>query len=112
MNPNEQEDSAFDKLASSELRRLDRALSTFDPDEVESEIGGDVLTITVHNREKIVINRQRAARQIWMAAQRRAWHFDYQPATKEWRTASDELVATLQQVLAHSLKRPIELKLS
>jgi CyaY protein len=111
MNPREQEDSAFDKLASEQLRLLDRALSSFDPDEAESELAGDVLTITVGNRDKVVINRQRAARQIWLAALRRAWHFDYQPATQDWRTDSAELVSTLAQVLSEHLKRPIQIQL-
>jgi CyaY protein len=90
---------------------LDRALSAFDPDEVESYLGGDVLNITLGDGTKIVINRHRAARQIWMAAQRQAWHFDFDASSKSWCTSDTELVRALEQVLAEHLKRPISLKL-
>jgi CyaY protein len=109
MNPREEEDAAFDKLADGQLRRLERALSSFDPDEVEGYLGGDVLNITLGDNTKIVINRHRAARQIWMSAQRRAWHFDYDQKSSTWRTSDAELVSKLEQVLADYLKRPVSL---
>ena len=109
MNPREAEDAAFDKLADGQLRRLDRALSNFDPDEVEGNLGGDVLNITLGDNSKIVINRHRAARQIWMSAQRRAWHFDYDKTSETWRTSDAELISKLAQILAEYLKRPVSL---
>ncbi len=112
MNPREQEDAEFDKLADGKLRQIDRALAGFDPDEVECYLGGDILNLTLSSGSKVVINRHRAARQIWMAAQRRAWHFDYDAATSSWRTKDDELVCALERVLSESLKRPIKLKLA
>lgn len=135
MNPKEQEDSAFDRSADAQLRRIEKALSGFDPDELDAYLGGDVLTITLGNGQKIIINRHRAARQIWMAALRRAWHFDPAPAGT-WRTAKPaeksgdksgdksaeksgdksgdknveaELITTLEEVLTQQLGRPIHL---
>ena len=108
MNPKELEDSTFDRRADTQLRRIEKALSAFDPDEVEAYLGGDVLTITLGSGQKIIINRHRAARQIWMAALRRAWHFDPDPAGA-WRTKDAELVSTLEQVLSEQLGRPIQL---
>lgn len=112
MNPREQDDAKFDKLADAKLRQIDHALSSFDPDEVECYLGGDILNLTLSTGAKVVINRHRAARQIWMAAQRRAWHFDYDAATSSWRTKDEELVSALEQLLSDSLKRPIKLKLA
>lgn len=116
MNPREQEDSVFDKLADGQLRRLERALSSFDPDELEGELSGDVLNIILAGGTKIVINRHRAARQIWMAAQRRAWHFNHDAKSNTWRASTGEgeaeLIGTLEKVLCEQLKRPIALKLS
>jgi CyaY protein len=122
MNPREQEDHAFDQLADGLLKRLERALITYDPDELEAEKAGDVLNITLAaetpHSSKIVINRHRAARQIWMSAQRRAWHFD--PRTDAggkttWHTTArgqdEELISTLESTLSALLKRPIQLKL-
>lgn len=111
MNPREQDDQAFDQIAEAQLRRLERALAAFDPDEVEADIGGDVLTLVLGDGTKIIINRHRAARQIWMAALRQAWHFDLQPADGAWWTAGakEELVATLERVLTEKLGREVTL---
>src|SRR5262245_32531171 len=110
MNPREEADQAFDQVAEAQLRRLEKALGSFDPDEVEADIGGDVLTPSCGDGTKIIINRHRAARQIWMAAMRRAWHFDPQP-DGTWKTAvaGEELVATLEQVLSDKLGRAVSL---
>ena len=102
-------DSEFDKLADAQLNRLYKALMDFDPDEVEAELAMGVLSLTVQNQHKVVINSHRAARQIWMAAQRKAWHFDPSPATRTFSTPSAELVATVEQVLGGLLSRPIKL---
>ena len=122
MNPREKEDLAFDQLADSQLKKLERAMLSYDPDELEAEKAGDVLNITLHagqpQQSKLVLNRHRAARQIWLSAQRRAWHFDPvcdAAGQTTWHTQAhgrdEELVATLQEILSTALKRPIQLKL-
>ncbi|HNF97424.1 MAG TPA: iron donor protein CyaY [Pseudomonadota bacterium] len=112
MNPREKQDAEFDKLADAMIRRIERAVSTFDPDEVDVEMSGDVLNLTLGNGQKIVINRHRAARQIWMAAQRKAGHFDPDADGKLWKTADAELVSTLETVLSALLARSIRLGIS
>lgn len=109
MNPREQEDQDFDALADAQLRRLERALAAFDPDEVEADLAGDVLSLVLGDGTKIVINRHRAARQIWMAALRRAWHFDPDRETGTWRTPKEELISTLEGVLSERLGRTVTL---
>ena len=102
-------DSEFDKLADVQLKKLYKALMDYDPDEVEAEFSLGVLSLTVHNRHKVIINSHRAARQIWMAAQRKAWHFDPSPGAPTFTTANAELVATVEQVLGELLQRPVVL---
>lgn len=111
MNPREQSDSDFDHRADAQLKRLERALGSFDPDEVEADIAGDVLSLVLRcgKGPKIIINRHRAARQIWMAAARKAWHFDPDADMRTWRTGDAELVSTLEQVLSEQLGRPVTL---
>ena len=111
MNPREMDDNTFDHVADEELRKLERRLEDFDPDEVEPAMAGDVLTLCLRDGTKVIINRHRAARQIWMAAARQAWHFDLDPADRCWRTdkSKEELVATLEKVLTEQLGRPISL---
>ena len=102
-------DSEFDKLADAQLKKLYKALMDYDPDEIEADLAMGVLSLTVLNKHKVVINSHRAARQIWMAAQRKAWHFDPRPETATFTTASAELVATVEQVLGELLARPVAL---
>jgi CyaY protein len=111
MNPREQEDQAFDRVAEAQLRRLERALLAFDPDELEADLAGDVLTLTLGNGSKIIINRHRAARQIWMAAMRQAWHFNLVPGQGTWQSdkGSEELLSTLENVLTQQLGRKVDL---
>mgnify|MGYP002137272756 CR=1 FL=1 len=105
-------DSEFDKLADAQLGKLYKSLMDFDPDEIEAELALGVLSITVLNQHKVVINSHRAARQIWMAAERNAWHFDPEPqgggsSEIRWisKKSSDELRATLGGALARKTGR-------
>ena len=99
----------FEKVADEELRRLVRALD--DVDTIETDLQMGVLTIDFGDGSKYVINSHRAARQIWMAAERNAWHFDYKPESSSWRTNKDdaELWSTVDAVLSRKLGSPIKL---
>jgi CyaY protein len=101
----------FDRIAADELKHLEKKLGDMDPDEVEVDFALDVLTLTLAGGEKIVINSHRAARQIWMAAFRKAWHFT--PHTDgerwTWRTATDELHATLGGLLRQKLGKDVSI---
>lgn len=105
-------DSAlFDKIADAELKALDKALEDSDPDEVEIDTSPGVLTLTLAGGEKIIINSHRAAGEIWMAAFRSAWHFapHEENGAWVWRTAKDELRATLGGLLTQKLGRTVAL---
>ncbi len=77
--------------------------------ELTAELAGDVLTIEFEDQKVYVINTQLAARQIWLAAERRAWHFDYVPDQDRWveKKSSAELWLTLQSMLQTKLARPV-----
>ncbi len=55
-----------------------------DGDAIDCERAGDVLTLTFRDGKKCVVNTQRPTRQIWLAADARAWHFSYDEATGRW----------------------------
>ena len=104
-------EAEFDQIADAELHALDRALSDIDPDELEVELSSGVLTLTLADGQKVIINSHRAARQIWMAAFRNAWHFSprTEGPTTTWRTEKEELRTTLNQLLTTRLGHPIPL---
>src|SRR5262245_58943706 len=74
----------YQKLADETLGRLESMLENVDPDEVDVERAGDVVTLTFKDGKKAVVNTQRPTRQIWLAANARAWHFGWDDATSRW----------------------------
>ncbi len=101
----------FDQIADTELRHLEKVLGDFDPDELEVELSQGVLTLTLADDSKIVVNSHHAAGEIWMAAYRQAWHFAprEEGGRVEWRTAKEELRATLSRILSEKLGREIRI---
>jgi CyaY protein len=97
-----------------ELSALVAALDAF-PDELFAELEGDVLNIEFDDRTKYVVNSHAAARQIWLAAERSAWHFDYDEQRGAWldsKTQQVELWSQLEQLLGRKLGRPVTLQKS
>jgi CyaY protein len=98
----------FEKIADDELKKLSRALD--DVEDIDADLQMGVLTITFSDGTRYVVNSHRAAKQIWGAAERNAWHFDLQEDGR-WVAAKngDELWATVERLLANKLGRPVAL---
>lgn len=103
------DDNEFDKIADEELQYLERTLGELDPDEVEVELSSGVLTLSLADGSKIIVNSHRAAGEIWMAAFRQAWHFAPVPSAAgvRWQTAQADLRSTLASLLSERLGRAI-----
>lgn len=103
-------EQAFESVADDTLHRLEGELSELDGMEVSLEMG--ILTLEFPDGDKYVVNSHRAARQIWMAAERSAWHFDYHPDARRWIAPKngDELVETLAAVTSRKLGQAISLQ--
>jgi CyaY protein len=71
------DESRYQKLADVALRTIEDLLKDVDAEVVDIERSGDVLTLTFASSKKAVVNTQRPTRQIWLAANARAWHFSY-----------------------------------
>ena len=107
-------ESDYDALATPELQRLITsldALSDNSDDGLEVELASDILTIEFSDGTRYVLNSHRAARQIWLSAERSAWHFDYEPSSKTWVAAKsgDELWSTLNRLLSAKLGTAVSL---
>lgn len=105
-------EAEYETLAAPELKRLLDALDAVESDELEVELESDILTLEFADDTRYVINSHRAARQIWMAAERSAWHFDWDPARQAWvaTKTGDELWQALGTVIGNKLGRPVDLK--
>ena len=103
-------EAEFERAADAELHRLLEALIAVG-DELDCDLESGVMSIVFEDDTKYVVNSHRAARQIWMAAERSAWHFDYDAGARAWRTTGgDELWSTLEAVLARRLARSLTLR--
>jgi CyaY protein len=104
-------EAEYEARAFPELKALMRALDALDDEAIEAELESDILTLEFRDGARFVINSHRAARQIWMAANRSAWHFDWDAGSGEWRAAKtgDELWSTVSRVLTEKLGRPLTL---
>ncbi|MEN9577257.1 MAG: hypothetical protein RJA70_266 [Pseudomonadota bacterium] len=99
-------EAEYQDQASRTLHQLMEALDELE-DLVDAELAGDILNLEFADGATYVINSHRAARQIWMAADRQAWHFDYDPENARWFAAkqSEELWATLSKLLSQKIGR-------
>lgn len=107
-------ESDYDALAAPELQRVIASLDTLteSDDSLEAELASDILTIEFSDGSKYVLNSHRAARQIWLSAERSAWHFDYATNSKTWVAAKsgDELWSTLNRLLSAKLGAAVSLR--
>ena len=101
----------FDRVADKTLRALDKALNAIEQG-IEADLESGILTLEFEDGVKYVVNSHRAARQIWMAAERNAWHFDYKPGDDRWvaTKSGDELWSAVEGVVTRKLGRPIKLR--
>lgn len=104
-------ESEYDAVAAPELQRLVASIDALPHESVEAELASDILTIEFSEGARYVVNSHRAARQIWLSAERSAWHFDYQPDAKAWVASKtgDELWSTLTRLLSAKLGQSVKL---
>jgi CyaY protein len=103
------DEATFDKLGRDELAYIEEQLDEVDPDDIDVTSTDGVLTLTLRDGARVVINTHRAARQIWMAAVASAWHFN--PPSQggdRWQTADG---TELHDTLARVVKERIGLEL-
>jgi CyaY protein len=102
------DERAYQHLADATFRRIEDALKDVDADQVDLDRAGDVITLTFKGGKKCIVNTQRPTRQIWLAANARAWHFDWDAAAGRWlddkkQTNADgspvELLGSLRRIV-------------
>ena len=103
-------DTDFEKLADQTLARVDSALeeSGLDAD-VQLKEGG-ILEIEFADGSKLIVNRHRAAREIWVAAPAGGFHFRWDGTA--WRDSRDggELFEALSRLASRQSGKPVRLQ--
>lgn len=99
----------FLRTADAVITRVEDWLEDFDPDEVDFASADGVVKIQFAGGPTFVLNRQTAAHQMWYAAGVRAWHYELDDASGEWRCDKDghELFGRIHATVAEQLGRDV-----
>jgi CyaY protein len=94
------DESQYQKIADKTLRDVETMLEDVDTDVLDMERAGDVLTLTFAGGKRAVLNTQRPTRQLWLAANARAWHFGWDEASGRWLDDKGQGVELFAQIAA------------
>jgi CyaY protein len=94
-------EAEFQRAATATLNRIEQAVEACGAD-IEFENAGEILELEFANRSKIIINKQGAAKQIWVAAKSGGFHYSYDAGTQQWRNdqSGAELIDELSRLLS------------
>lgn len=103
-------ESEFNQCADDVILQIEDALDECDAD-IDFENIGAVLTITMENDSKVIVNKQAPLSQIWVAAKSGGYHFNYDADTQKWLNDKDqqELFVALSQYCSEQSETAIEL---
>lgn len=93
------DETTFMTLAKGAIERIRTALDACDPDVVECLPEADVVKIAFPSGLPYVLNTQRPVREVWLAADRNAWHFRYDGAAWLDKRSGEELMATIDRLV-------------
>ena len=92
-------DREFNDLVDGVLSSIEDVIDDADNDiDIESSAG--VLTLTMVNGSKVIINRQAATHEIWVAARSGGYHCAWRQSQWHCTTTSETLGTLLSRVLA------------
>lgn len=94
-------ESEFNDQIDATLLAIEEAIDESGAD-LDYETANGILTLTCPNDSVVIINRQAAASQLWVAAKSGGFHFDYVVEQSQWQRDSDQ--EPLAQLLARVVK--------
>lgn len=100
----------FNHQAAATLLRLEQAIEASGAD-IDFENAGDILTLEFANGSRIIINKQGAARQIWVAAKAGGFYYRYDDQARNWVNdqSGTELFADLSRLVSAQAGAPVTL---
>ena len=101
------DEKTFRTIADGVIERVRKALDNEDPDVVEGVLEAGVLKIVFPKGPPFVLNLQPPVREVWLAADRLAWHFRYEADRWIDKKSGADLYATLTDLLAAKLGKTI-----
>ncbi len=96
-------ESEFKEFVEDIIIQIEDALEELDSD-IDYESSDGILTIIMENKSQLIINRQTAALQLWLAAKSGGYHFDYVATDKGnvWKDdrSGESFIDTLNRCLS------------
>jgi len=79
--------------------------------EIDYDTSAGILTLEFENASKVIVNRQPASQQIWVAAKSGGFHLDYLPQQQQWQLPDDgeTLVQLLSRVCSEQTGESVSL---
>lgn len=93
------DEGEYGRLADEVMRRIEAALDSAEGDLDYELAAGGVLEVTCADGSKIVVNRQAAAREIWVAARSGGFHYRWDGSRWRDTRSGEELFAALERLL-------------
>ena len=101
-------ESEFDKRATDILLLIEQAVEESGAD-IDYESAGGILTLEFENGTKIILNKQGAAKQIWVAAKSGGYHYGYVDGRWINDQSGGELMSELSRFIREQSGEDIEL---
>lgn len=103
-------DTDFNSAADTTLLAIEDALEVLDLD-LDIETAGGILTVTFANGSKVIVNRQGATREIWVAARSGGFHCGHQGDAWVCNTTGEDLATLLSRVCTEQAGEAVTLTL-
>ncbi len=101
-------ESEFKEIIEDLIIEIEDALEALD-NGIDYESSDGILSIFMVNKSQIIINRQSAALQLWLAAKSGGYHFDYKNNNWHDDRSGETFLATLNRCLTEQANEAIEL---
>lgn len=103
-------EAEFENAVAATLTRIEQAIEASGAN-IDFENAGEILELEFNNRSKIIINKQGAAKQIWVAAKSGGFHYSYDASAREWRNdqSGAELFSELTRLVSEQSGESVKL---
>lgn len=104
-------EAQFNDRAMATMQRIEEALEASGAD-IDYETVSDILTLEFANGSRIIVNKQAAVQQLWVAAKSGGFHYRYDPARDAWLNdqTGEELFTELSRFASQQSGGPVRLR--
>lgn len=101
-------ETEFEKKSTDTLLRIEQAIEESGAD-IDFEAAGGILTLEFANGSKIIINKQGAAKQIWVAAKSGGYHYGFVDGQWINDQGGGELMSELSRYISEQSGKDVSL---